>query len=233
MTAKNVLGVLRISTASRENEIRWFRPFRFPFPQPQQSHDFCSHSDGSKARFGFRIVKEDGPSMLDSLAILEYSLRQRRVTMFKLGSRGFRRMVLALGFVVMAIALYGAQPVTIDRNARDFKLPDQFAWQDRPGSASKTATLFGDPSKAGLYVQITKRGPNDWSQPHSHPNERFITVLAGTFLIGTGAKFDKNNTVAVGPGGVVHDIPNQMHYDGTGPEGATLEFIAMGPAARN
>ena len=35
------------------------------------------------------------------------------------------------------------------------------------------------------------------------------------------------------PGGVIHDIPNQMHYDETGPEGATLEFIAMGPAARN
>ena len=176
--------------------------------------------------------------------------------MFKLSSRSLRRMALALGFLVLAVfsgssarmnkhaglvlphvgnvmALYGADAVTIDRNARDFKLPDQFEWKDRPGSASKTATLFGDPSKAGLYVQITKRGPNDWSEPHSHPNERFITVLSGTFLIGTGAKFDKTSVVAVGPGGVVHDIPNQMHYDGTGPEGATLEFIAMGPAARN
>ena len=52
-------------------------------------------------------------------------------------------------------------------------------------------------------------------------------------LIGTGEGFDKNYTVAVRPGGVIRDIPNQMHYDGTGPEGATLEFIAMGPAARN
>ena len=175
--------------------------------------------------------------------------------MFKLGSRGLRRMVLALGFLVLAVfsdsgarmnkhadlvlsrvgnvmALYGADAVTIDRNARDFRLPDQLEWKDNGGN-SKTATLFGDPSKPGLYVQITKRGPDTWSQPHAHPNERFITVLAGTFLIGTGAKFDKNNTVAIGPGGVVHDIPNQMHYDGTGPEGATLEFIAMGPAARN
>src|SRR5262245_30534388 len=168
--------------------------------------------------------------------------------MFKLGSRGLRRIALALGFLVLGffsdcavrmntnaslvlsqqdnvMARYGAQAITIDRNARDFKLPDQFAWQDRPGSASKTTTLFNDPSKARLYVQITKRGPNDWSQPHSHPNERFITVLSGTFLIGTGAKFDKNNTVAVGPGGVVHDIPNQMHNDGTGPEGDTVEFV--------
>ncbi len=176
--------------------------------------------------------------------------------MFKLGSHGLRRTVLALGLLVVVafvdsgartdkhagvvlsrpgniMALYGADAVTIDRKARDFKLPDQFEWNDRPGSATKTATLFCDPSKAGLYVQVTKRGPNDWSQPHSHPNERFITVLAGTFLIGTGPTFDKNKTVAVGPGGVIHDIPNQMHYDGTGPEGATLEFIAMGPAARN
>ena len=176
--------------------------------------------------------------------------------MFTSGTRGLRRIALALGFLSMAIfsgtsartnkqtglvlphgmnmmAIYGADVVTIDRNARDFKLPDQFEWKGPEGGASKTATLFGDPSKPGLYVQITKRGPNEWSKPHSHPNERFITVLAGTFLIGTGAKFDKNNTVAIGPGGVVHDIPNQMHYDGTGPEGATLEFIAMGPAARN
>ena len=176
--------------------------------------------------------------------------------MFKAGSRGLRRMALVLGFLAVAsfsgpsartnkraglvlpnvtnmMAIYGADAVTIDRNARDFKLPNQFEFKGPEGSASKTAALFGDPSKPGLYVQVTKRGPNEWSQPHSHPNERFITVLAGTFLIGTGAKFDKNNTVAIGPGGVVHDIPNQMHYDGTGPEGATLEFIAMGPASRN
>jgi len=83
------------------------------------------------------------------------------MTMFKLDSRGLRRMAMALGFLVLTVfsgsgvrmnkhaslvlpqlgnvmALYGAEAVTIDRNARDFRLPDQFDWQDRPGSASKT-----------------------------------------------------------------------------------------------
>jgi hypothetical protein len=131
------------------------------------------------------------------------------------------------------MAVYGADAVSIDRNMRDFKMPDQFEWKPRPNSTSQTVALFGDPAKPGLYAQLLKRGPDDWSQPHSHPNERIITVVAGTFLIGTGPKFDKKNTVAVGPGGVVHDIANQMHYDGTGPEGATIEIIAMGPAGRN
>ena len=99
--------------------------------------------------------------------------------MFKLSSRGLRRIALVLGFLVLTVlsdsgarmnkhaglvlpqlgnvmALYGAAPVTIDRNARDFKLPDQFAWQERPGSPSKTATLFGDPSKAAC----TCKSPN-------------------------------------------------------------------------
>jgi hypothetical protein len=174
------------------------------------------------------------------------------MTMFKLGNRSLRRMAPVLGILALAVfsqpaartnqqgvlrvansmIMYGADAVSIDRNARDFRLPDQIKWESRPGSTDQTAILFGDPSKAGMFVQVTKRRPDVWSQPHSHQNERFITVLAGTFLIGTGPKFDKNNTVAVGPGGVVHDIPNQMHYDGTGPEGATLEFIAMGPATR-
>ena len=108
-------------------------------------------------------------------------------------------------------------------------LSDQVPWKGRPGSVTQNAILLGDPTKPGLYVQLLKRGPDDWSQPHSHPNDRFITVLAGTFLIGTGAKLDRANTVAIKPGGFVRDIANQMHYDGTGPDGVTLEIVGIGP----
>lgn len=129
------------------------------------------------------------------------------------------------------IAVYGADAVTIDRNARDFKLPDQVDWKGRLGSANQSATVFGDPSKPGFVVQLLKRGPNDWSRPHVHAYDRIITVLAGSFLIGTGTKYDPNNTVALGPGSIVKDFANQMHFDGTGPDGATIEIITMGPTS--
>ena len=45
------------------------------------------------------------------------------------------------------MAVYGADAVTIDRNARDFKLPAQFDWKGRPGSVTQSAILFGDPAK--------------------------------------------------------------------------------------
>jgi hypothetical protein len=130
------------------------------------------------------------------------------------------------------MALYGADLATVDRNARDFKLLEQVEWKGRPGSTSQTATVFGDPAKPGAYVTLLKRGPDDWSEPHAHPNDRYITVLKGTMLIGAGAKADRKNTVAVGPGGMIRDIAGQMHYDGTGPDGLIIEIIGMGPTGR-
>ena len=58
------------------------------------------------------------------------------------------------------MAAYGAEAVNIDRNARDYKLADQIEWKGRPGSGNYSANLFGDPSKAGLYVQLLKRDAN-------------------------------------------------------------------------
>ena len=125
--------------------------------------------------------------------------------------------------------LSGADAVSIDRAARDFRTPDQIEWNGRAGTANQTATLFGDPSTPGLHVQLLKRGPDDWSQPHSHPNDRILTVLAGSMRIGTGSKFDKENTVSLGPGSIVKDFANQVHFDGSGPDGLTLEIVTLGP----
>lgn len=131
--------------------------------------------------------------------------------------------------VANLMAAYGAETVTLDRNAREYKLPDQIPWSGRADSGNQSAILLGDPSKPGLYVQLLRRGPNNWARPHSHPNDRFITVLSGTIWIGTGTKFDPDNTVALKPGGFVRDIGNQVHFDGTKEDGVTLEIVGMGP----
>jgi len=127
------------------------------------------------------------------------------------------------------MVLRAADAATIDRAARDYKTPDQIEWRGRAGSANQNATLFGDGSKPGLYVQLLKRGPDDWTQPHTHPYDRILTVLAGTMLIGTGSTFDKNNTVSLGPGSIIKDFANQTHFDGSGPDGLTLEIVVLGP----
>jgi quercetin dioxygenase-like cupin family protein len=131
-----------------------------------------------------------------------------------------------LGLIVPIAA---QAPVSLDRSIRDYKLPSEIPWVERGGTGN--LTLYGDASKpGGIYVSLLRRPFDNWSPPHSHPSERYVTVLDGTFLAGTGPAQDRNRVDALKAGTVVSEIPNRMHYDGVGQDGVTLLFIGMAPA---
>jgi hypothetical protein len=70
----------------------------------------------------------------------------------------------------------------------------------------------GNPSKHGLYVVMAKwLAGNHFSRPHFHPHDRFITVLKGTWWVGSGTKFDTNATVALPAGSFVTHYGQQIH----------------------
>ncbi len=135
-------------------------------------------------------------------------------------------VTLAAAFLWLA-SPGGAQAVDIDRGSRDYTLPDQMHWRDT--DTARIATLHGDPGKAGLYAYIEQRRPNAWSMPRVHQNDRFVTVLEGTFWVGTGA-FDPQRTVPLKPGSFVRDIAGGVHFDGTKEDGATLYVVGIGPS---
>ncbi|HEY6905560.1 MAG TPA: cupin domain-containing protein [Candidatus Acidoferrales bacterium] len=117
----------------------------------------------------------------------------------------------------------------IDPTAVTYKLPDQIKWTGDPDVA-QTAILHGDPSKPGLYVVLIKWMPHHFSHPHFHPNDRYITVLSGTWWVGTGTKYDPDSTVAMPTGSYVVDLAKQVHFDGAKDVPAVLEIVGEGPA---
>ena len=121
----------------------------------------------------------------------------------------------------------GAQLVALDRGSRDYTLPEQMHWTET--ADGRTASLCGDPSKPGLYAYVLKRGPNMWSMPHFHDNDRFVTVLEGTLWIGTGS-FDSQHTVALKAGSFVRDVAGGVHFEGTKDDGATVYVVGLGPS---
>ena len=124
---------------------------------------------------------------------------------------------------------YQAQKMSLDPAALVYRLPSQIQWTDDPNGA-KTAVLAGDPSKPGLYVVLVKWTPHHMSHPHRHPNDRFVTVLSGTWWVGTGTKFDPESTVPMPAGAFVKHFGKQVHYDGAKDEEAVLEIVGEGPA---
>ncbi len=137
-----------------------------------------------------------------------------------------KRIVAA---ALLAGLLGPAAAVELDPKAVVYKLPDQIKWVDRGGN--ENAVLAGDPSKPGLYVVLNKwKAGNHFSRPHFHPNDRFITVLSGTWWVGSGPKFDPENTVPMPAGTFVTHYGKQVHFDGAKDVDAVLLIVGEGPA---
>ncbi len=126
------------------------------------------------------------------------------------------------------LSLAAAKATDLNPAALQYKLPDQIQWKDDPRGVS-TAVLAGDPEKSGLYVELVKWHAHHMSHPHFHPNDRFITVISGTWWVGTGTKFDPDSTVAMPPGSFVKHFGKEVHYDGAKDEDTVLEIVGEGP----
>jgi len=103
-------------------------------------------------------------------------------------------------------------------------------WKGENGERS--AALFGDPSKPGLYGVVYKWYPGNFSQPHFHDQERYAYVMSGTWWVSTSNVYDEKNTYPVHAGTVAIDKANTVHWDGarTGEkEPAVLVLVGMGP----
>ena len=125
-----------------------------------------------------------------------------------------------------------AGPFTgIDPAAVTYTLPDQYKWRDPTGAAGvNQVALHGNPSTTGIYVTLNRFKPGNFSRPHFHPNDRFITVVKGTWWVGTGTKFDPNNTVAMPTGTYVTHFGKEIHWDGAKDEEAWVLIVGEGPA---
>jgi quercetin dioxygenase-like cupin family protein len=139
-------------------------------------------------------------------------------------SRCIVAAALLVGFAAPAVA------VELNPKAIAIKQPDEIAWRDPTGAApTNQKVLFGDPTKPGYYMVMNRFQPGAFSKPHFHPNDRFITVLKGTWYVGTGNKWDKDATIGVKAGGAVTHFGKEVHYDGAKDEEVIVLITGEGP----
>lgn len=96
-------------------------------------------------------------------------------------------------------------------------------------SKIKTNVLHGDPSQPGFYIIRIRFPAGATSRPHHHSQDRFITVIQGTWYAGRGATFDMNNTVPIKAGGFMKHPAGAVHFDGAKDEPVIVEIRGMGP----
>jgi len=102
-------------------------------------------------------------------------------------------------------------------------------WVRNAAGTQERVVLFGDPSKPEPYVARIKWLPGNMSRPHFHNSDRYFIVVKGTWWVGTGNKFDPDQTVPMRAGTTVTHFANGVHYDGAKDEETIIMIVGQGP----
>ena len=123
--------------------------------------------------------------------------------------------------------------------------PDKLNWAAVPSlpSGAQIAVIEGPMNEAVPFTVRLKFPANYRIPPHWHPAVERVTVLSGTFNMGTGDTFDSTKTQALNPGGMAIMPAKTTHFawttsetvvqlHGTGPWGITYVNQADDPRAK-
>jgi hypothetical protein len=92
-----------------------------------------------------------------------------------------------------------------------------------------TFTLFGDQNAAGMYIIRNRFGPGMTSRPHFHDQDRYVTVIKGTWWTGKGDVYKPETMVAIKPGGFMFHPAGYHHYDEARDEEVIVQIMGTGP----
>jgi hypothetical protein len=98
-----------------------------------------------------------------------------------------------------------------------------------PPAPTKWPSFTAIPRDPASKCSCSNGCPENMSRPHWHPNDRIITVIKGTWWLGTGNKFEPDTTVPVPTGSTVIHYGKEVHYDGAKDVEVWLLMSGEGP----
>jgi quercetin dioxygenase-like cupin family protein len=143
-------------------------------------------------------------------------------------SRSVRWLCCAAGTFLLIGPLAFGQGVKPDAHGFIAVQPEGM----KPAEGATQIVLAGDPSKPGIYVVQNTFAPGRGSRPHFHSQDRYVTVIKGTWWVALGPDADVYNLDKMTPmkaGSFVKHPAGGHHYDGAKTEEVVVQIMGMGP----
>jgi quercetin dioxygenase-like cupin family protein len=138
------------------------------------------------------------------------------------------RVSVLVGIAVLIPSIAGrAQPPA--QEARPAPLVDAEQLIMQPEQAAVGARVMGDSSKPGWYVTRVRFAAGRGSRPHYHDQDRYVTVIAGTWWTGKGDVYRPETMVPIRPGGFMFHPAGYHHYDQARDEDVIVQIMGPGP----
>jgi hypothetical protein len=139
-----------------------------------------------------------------------------------------RHVLIAVWLAAVAIAVFGQTPQ--QKPASGPLIDDKrLLMQIEQVALTGTTTIFGDPAKPGFYILRSHLAPTARTRPRYYDQNRWVTVLKGTWWVGQGDVFKTDKLVPVREGGVMYLPANMRHFDVAGGGEVVLQIIGSGP----
>jgi quercetin dioxygenase-like cupin family protein len=103
-------------------------------------------------------------------------------------------------------------------------------WNPTPFPDVTVAVIAGSPAASGLYAMFAKYPAGGTSVPHTHPDQRVVTVISGTYYAGAGTEFDESKLKPLGPGTTIIVPANSPHYAAAKDGETIVQEIGIGPS---
>jgi len=134
-------------------------------------------------------------------------------------------------FLLLFACLACAQVRVADAQSFVAVTPDQIAWKEiRKSPPLFRAYVQGDQDKPGAFTFRVRAAAGHKLMPHTHPDDRVITVLEGTYWSAVGELWDESKLVAF-PRGSFYVVPAGIPHYSAVLEGETVfQESGIGPS---
>jgi len=140
-----------------------------------------------------------------------------------------RRFSIACGSLITVMLVTPALVGRAQQNAPRPPLIDKDHLRMDAEAGLAGGPVFGDQAKPGMYVIRNRFAAGNTSRPHYHDQDRWVTVIKGTWWTGEGDVFQPDKMVPIKAGGMMFHPAGFHHYDGAKDEDTVVQIMGMGP----
>ena len=101
---------------------------------------------------------------------------------------------------------------------------------DPPGRGPRSRYWPASLGERGVYVIYMRFPAGFRNPPHFHPDERIVTILSGTLLVGYGEQFDESAMKALPAGSMFIEPAKQPHFAWARDGEVVLQVVGHGPS---
>ena len=141
------------------------------------------------------------------------------------GKRAFFVLFAAILLTALSTLAQGQDPDGFIAHQPESIVPET-------GEGITRVWITGGVDEPGIYVVRNTFPAGVTSRPHFHSEDRYVTVIKGTWWVALGpdaAVYDLDSMVPMREGSFVKHPAGGIHYDGAKDEEVIVQIIGMGP----